>query len=126
MKPEIYAGILLLLIIAAAVINLCCLTDIANGITDLADQAGRAAALSQWDEANSYAQDAMSLWTRYANYTQTVLRQSEYDRAADALGRLLAAIYNREAGTAKGSADQVIETFQYLLNSERPTIPSIF
>ena len=126
MKPEIYAGILLLLIIAAAVINLCCLTDIVNGITDLADQAGRAAALSQWDEANSYAQDAMSLWTRYANYTQTVLRQSEYDRAADALGRLLAAIYNREAGTAKGSTDQVIETFQYLLNSERPTIPSIF
>lgn len=126
MKPELFAGILLLAIIFAAIGNLCFLSALVTEITELCQAAEEEALQGNWTDAEDAAEHAISLWNDHKGYTQTVLRQSECDRAADILWKLLSAIRNREEGTANGLSDQVNEVFCHLLETERPLFSSIF
>ena len=126
MKLELFAGILLALILIAAAGNLIVLTSLIRQITDLAQEAGRDAFDENWLEAEDAAETAMTLWTKYDVYTEIILRQSETDRVTEALGMLLSAVYNRESGTSRGAADHVTEVLEHLLESETPKAKSLF
>ena len=126
MKPELFAGILLFVIILAAIMNLCFLASLVKDITELSQIAAHEAFMGNWAEAESAAESALNLWSDHEGYTRTVLRQSECDRAADVLWRLLAAVCNKETDTVEGTAEQAVEIFRHLLEMERPQFSSIF
>lgn len=126
MKKEIIVGSFLILMLAAALVNIHFLTKLTDHVTELIEAAQTYAAEEKWDEAEKKIEEAARLWEGSDTYIHLVLRHPEVESATDSIYGLQAEIYAKESGAAKGAAQAVIARMKSLSSIEQVKFGSIF
>ena len=92
MKRELFAGLLLLLLIAGSLWNLRCADALTQNVADSLSRAEEAARRQEYAEALQALEKAQRDWDAKRSYTQVFFRQPDLDSLQDAfadLGQLL-------------------------------------
>ncbi len=126
MKKEIIVGCFLILMLAAAFVNIHYLNALTEDVVALVREAEGSAQNEDWAEAEKKAEAAAKLWTGSDTYTHLVLRHPEIESATDALYGLLEKVYAREAGAVKGAAQAARARIESLASIEEIRFGSIF
>ena len=126
MKKEIFVGAFLILMLAAAFVNIHFLNKLTGDIIVLIEQAEEAVLAENWRAAEENAEAAANLWDASDTYTHLVLRHPEIESATDALYGLLEQIYAQQGGAALGKALAAKARIQSLALIEEIRFGSIF
>lgn len=126
MKKELIIGCFLVVMLAAAFINIHYLNSLTDDLVSLIEQAEESVHKSDWDTAEKKAKKAEELWLESDTYTHLVLRHSEIEAATDALYGFLEQIYAREEGALKGAARAACSRLHSIANIEKIRLGSIF
>jgi TRAP-type C4-dicarboxylate transport system substrate-binding protein len=126
MKKEIFIGCFLLVLLAAALVNIYFLNKLTDNVTHLIEESEKSAEEKDWDKAEKKAEEAARLWADSDTYTHLVLRHPEVESATDAIYAFMAEIYGREEGTAKGAAQAAISRMKSISSIEQIKFGSIF
>jgi predicted RNase H-like HicB family nuclease len=126
MKKEIVVGAFLILMLAAALVNIHFLNKLTGNVVSLVREADSAAQREDWAEAERQAEAAAKLWVESDTYTHLVLRHPEIEAATDALYGLLSEIYAGEQGAVKGAAQAAEARLKSLASIEEIRFGSIF
>jgi len=123
---EISVIALLVLMLAAAFVNVRYLNKLTDDVTAAAERAAALAEAGKWDEAASEAESASKKWESKENYTHMVLRHSEIEECTAALNGFLKEIYMKEEGGVKGALAAVKSQMTSIASIERVKLGSIF
>lgn len=126
MKKEIIVGLLLVLLFAAALVNIHFLNRLTDDIIELVEASEQNAEAGNWNEAAAKAEEAAAKWAENNSYTHIVLRHSEINAATDAMYELLKEIYSENTGGVKGAAKGVTEHMTSIASIEEIKFGSIF
>ena len=126
MKKEMFAALLLLIIICAAFINIRLLENVTAEVLSLVDDAASEARAGDWSKAKMAAEKAAGSWEKHGSYTQIVLRHSEIDSVNSLIGELQKEIYLESEGGTKGVAGEIRTKLALMLEIERVKPGSIF
>jgi hypothetical protein len=126
MVKEPLVGCFLVLMLAAAIVNIHFLTKLTERVTGLIDEAEKSASEENWDKAVGKAEEAIGLWDGSDTYTHLVLRHSELESATDALYGFLEQVYAKEEGNAKGAAEAAKAHMKSISSIEQIKPGSVF
>ncbi|NLT12812.1 MAG: DUF4363 family protein [Clostridiales bacterium] len=126
MKKEIIIGCLLVIMLAAAFVNIHYLNKLTDDITHLIEESGAYAEKSDWVQAEQKAEEAAKRWSDSESYTHLVLRHSELESTTDAIYGYMERIYAREKESAKGAAQAAISRLKSISSIEKIKPGSIF
>ncbi|SHH53839.1 protein of unknown function [Sporobacter termitidis DSM 10068] len=126
MKKEIFIGCFLVLMLAAAIVNIHFLTKLTDNVVNLIEDSEKYAGQGDWETAEKKAEEAARLWSDSDTYTHLVLRHPEVETAMDAIYGFMEEIYAKEEGAAKGAAEAAISRMQSISAIEQIKIGSIF
>lgn len=126
MKKELFVGAFLLLMLAAAFINIYFLNKLTDKISVRIDDAITDVEKDNWSDAEKKAEQAVKMWRESDSYTHLVLRHSEVESATDALYGFAQQIYAHDAGGAKGAGASAKARVQSISEIERVHFGSIF
>lgn len=126
MLKEILVGCFLVIMLAAAIVNIHFLNKLTDDITRLIEESSRSAEQGDWDSAAKKAEEAVRLWSDSDTYTHLVLRHPETEDATDALYALLQEVYAKEEGAVKGAAGAAAAHMKSISSIEQIKFGSIF
>ena len=126
MLKEIIVGSFLVLILAAAIVNIHFLNKLTDNVARLIEESEKYAGNSDWNSAEKKAEEAVKLWSDSDTFTHLVLRHQETEDAADALYAYLQEVYAREDGALKGAAQAAIARMKSISSIEKIRFGSIF
>lgn len=126
MKKEIITGCFLIIMLAAAFVNIHYLDKLTDNVTKLIEESEAYAEKNDWDQAERKAEEAAKRWSDSDPYTHLVLRHSEIESATDAIYAYMEHIYAREKEGAKGAAQAAISRLKSLTSIEMIKPGSIF
>jgi hypothetical protein len=126
MKKEILVACFLVLMLAAAVINIHYMTKLTDSVTDLIEESEKYAKDEDWSNAEKKAEEAADLWTNSDTYTHLILRHPEIESATDAIYNFLAQIYAKESGAAEGAEKAAVARLKSISSIEQIKFGSIF
>lgn len=126
MKKEMIIGCFLIVLLAAALINIHFLNSLTDTVTQLIEESEKSAEQRDWEKAEKKAEDAANLWSNSETYTHLVLRHSEVESATDAIYAYMQQVYAKEGGSAKGAARAAISRMKSISSIEQIKFGSIF
>lgn len=126
MKKELFAGLVLLVMLAALLLNINQMNSLSDKIIESVQKTSQNAADDDWESAAQNAEKALADWLEKDAYTHIVLRHAEIDSITDSLYDLLEAIYNEEDGSVKSISRKTITNLQSVSDIERIRLGSIF
>ena len=126
MKKELFAVVILVLMILASIYNYRHLERITNDVLALVDRSLEQAETGNWDEARRLAEEAARLWTSYDGSTHIFLRHSEITDAEGVLYNYLQQVYDENTRTAKAARDAARARLEHLVQVEKLRPGSIF
>lgn len=126
MRKEVLAGVVLALMMAAAVLNVRALDSLTEEIVGYIALAEASAADGEWENAEKHVSAAIEVWTSRATYTHIVLRHTDIEAADEQLYSLLKDVYMQDKAAVKGSALEATERINSILSIERIKIGSVF
>lgn len=126
MKKELFAVVILVLMILASIYNYRHLERITNDVLALVDRSLEQAETGNWDEARRLGEEAAQLWSSYDAYTHIFLRHAEIVDAVGALYDYLLQVYDENLNTAKAALDAARARFEHLVEIEKLRPGSIF
>lgn len=126
MKKEIFAALLLLVILVLSIINTSCISHIANTVSDNVKEVSRLVSIREWEQAASLLEDTISYWRSKDDYIHSVLNHESADYMTDDLFELLGYIYSQDENTVKSHSQLVLIQLEDLNKFEHIRICSIF
>ncbi len=126
MKKEIFVGSFLLLMLAAAIINIHFLVKLTDNVSNMIEEAKNDASSGNWDQASEKAEEASRLWEGSDTYTHLVLRHTELEEATNSIYGFIEKIYAKEEGAARGAAEAAIARLKSISSIEQIRLGSIF
>lgn len=126
MKKEIIVACVLVLLLAAAVINIHFINKLTDNVTDLIEESAKYAMEEDWTKAEKKAEEAADLWTNSDTFTHLVLRHPEIEAATDAIYGFMEEIYAKETGAAEGAAKAAAARLKSISSLEQIKFGSIF
>ncbi len=126
MKKEIFAGVLLAVILLLALLNIHQLNRLTTDLVDRIETSEQYAMKGKWEEATKLAEEAADLWDQYDPYTHIVLRHAEIDTATANFYEFLKELYAENTGEARGAAEALKAHLTSILSIEQIKFGSIF
>lgn len=126
MKKEVFALVLLTLILLGNLWNQRRLTGLTGEMLDSIQAAYEEAEEGRWQAAGQAAGAALELWEREERYRGVFLRHPESDDTTDALCDLMGAIRARDEGALLGAYLSVRARIRCLLRMEKLRLASVF
>ena len=125
MIKELFATILLAIILVGAIINISVVNNLTGEISNLVAEAEVDAQNGYWDDAENKAETAADLWKSREMYTHIFLRHTEVDAATDAIYDLLKEVYSHDSDALKGAAQLATAHLESIGSAEKVTFGSI-
>ena len=100
MSREIFALLLIILLMASAGLNILTADRLCGNIGACLDRAEKAAAAKDWPGAEKAADEALKLWLDAESYTHIFIRHSEIDSCTDTFYELKEALLTESGNTA--------------------------
>ncbi len=126
MKKEILAVALLILVFAAAILNILYLEHRTQELLSWVDTSTDLAAQGQWQEATEAAKTALDTWEGMAHYTHIFIRHSEIDSTTYAFYQLLTDLYAQDYPAVKGNAQALSAHVENIAAMEHVTLGNVF
>lgn len=126
MKKEVFAVLLLVLILGISLLNSHMLNTLTNDLSDIVKECDTAASAEKWPEARKHIEDALSLWKKNDHYTHVVLRHSDIDSMTNDFYELLEHVYSENSGAVSGIARLVDAHLKSIISMEKIRLGSIF
>lgn len=126
MKKELIVGGFLILMLAAAIINIHYLNKLTDKVTHLIEESERYTADGDWSSAEKKAEEASHTWDENDTYTHLVLRHPEIEATTDSIYGYIEQIYSKDQGAAKGAAKAAIARLKSISSIEQIRLGSIF
>ena len=98
MSREIFALLLIVLLLAGSLLNISRAERLCAGIVENLDRAENAVEEKDWPGAKAAAEAALKLWQESRSYTHIFIRHSEIDSFSDAYFELKEAILSESEG----------------------------
>ena len=83
MKKELFAGLVLLVMLAALLLNINQMNSLSDKIIESVQKTSQNAADDDWESAAQNAEKALADWLEKDAYTHIVLRHAEIDSITD-------------------------------------------
>lgn len=126
MSKAVWAGIILLAILAATLYNIRYLDKLTGELLSLTETAQERAEAGDFQGAVSEAEQAARLWAEKDGYTHVLIRHSEIDSTTDAFYELLSDLHAQDALSARGSFEKLRAHLTSIASMEHITFGSIF
>ncbi len=126
MKKEIFAALLLLVLLALSYANIFVISTLCEDVSALVESAGDAAKAGDFEAAEASARRALELFERYAPYTHIVLRHMDIETLTHGFYELLGGIYLRSPGDALASAQLIVSELEDIREMESISWGSVF
>ncbi len=126
MKKEVMIGCFLMILLAAALVNIHYLNELTDNVTQLIEESVKSAERGDWQQSVTKGEEAAKLWTESDTYTHLVLRHPEVEAVTDSIYGYMEQIYAREEGAAKGAARAAISRLTSISSIEKIKLGSIF
>ena len=126
MIKEIITVFLLVLMLAAAFLNIQYLKVLIEDITELISESKNAAVAGDWGKAATTAKHAEKLWDDKTGYTHVILRHGEIDTVSDALYDYISCINEQDVKASGAAADKVKYHLDSIYKMEQVRFGSIF
>lgn len=126
MKKELFAVVLLALILGLSVLNTCAIKGLCGDLSDLVERSSNAADAGDWDSSARLLDSAMSLWREREGYTHCVLRHSDIETLTEAFYELSEHISTKDAPAAYSASELVKEHLDSIVKMETINLGSIF
>lgn len=126
MKKEIIAGVFLLVILVACLINIYFISELTDEMIQLIEDAEKLASAESWETAAARIETALKLWTDKDGYTAVVLSHDDIDEATEALYELLSKINAQSIDDITGAAQIAITCFEHIATDEQISFSSVF
>lgn len=126
MKKEIFALLLLLLIVAGCLLNLRHLKQFSENLLAEADAAWEAACIGDWERARSGAEALLEQWKNADGYTHIFIRHSEIGMTTEGICSFLGHLRAESPGDAYGAWQALRAQLESLYGMERLSFGSIF
>lgn len=126
MKKEIIVTCFLILILAAAFINIHYLDKLTEDVAVCINDAVSLASDEKWRDAEIKAEEAVKLWLNSDTYTHIVLRHAEIESATDLIYGFIQEVYAKETGAAIGAAQAAVERLKSIASIEHVKFGSVF
>lgn len=126
MKKEIFAALILAVILVLSLCNSAYLTKLTNSITDIVDKAEHAARLEDWDNASIQAQEALDNWKKSEKYYHTVLGHRDIDTVTQNLDSFLCNVEMQNLSGVMLYATHARESLENINDVEKIKIENIF
>ena len=126
MKKEIFAVLLLVLMLAGSIMNVLYLDGFIDELIDHIDISRQYADRAEYEPAIEELKHAIDKWAEADGYTHVFIRHSEIGIASDAFYTYLSDLCGQDGGNAVGSYERLRHTLTGILTMEYVTMGSIF
>lgn len=126
MKKELFALVLLLLIVAACLWNIRYLNAFTGALLEKTDAAWQAAQHGDWERARSEAEALLQQWTEAEGYTHIAIRHSEISMTTEAICAFLGHLSQESPGEAYAARCALRAQLESLCTMEQLRFGSIF
>lgn len=126
MIKEIFAGITLVILLAASLINVHFLGNKIDELSGLITEAEESAISGDWQKAAEKAAKASDKWQALDSYTHIFIRHSEIDGTTDAFFDLLGALYSKDPALTQSYSLALLVRLENIKGMEKVTIGTIF
>ncbi len=126
MKKEIFAALLLALLLSLSVVNTHVIDSLCNQLSQGVASAGQAAQRGDWEGSVQALRETMSWWEERETYARIVLRHTDIETLTDDFYELAEHIYTRDAGAVKSAVELVTEHLRGIAQMEAINLGSIF
>lgn len=126
MKKEIFAALLMLLLIAGAALNVRHMDKLTGQVGACLERSEAAAQRGDFDAALNALEAGISLWEKEHSYTNIFIRHPELDDTYDTFYELKEIILQKDSEAFPAAFQKVQYHLDCINFMERPTIGSIF
>lgn len=126
MKKELFAVLMLVIIIAACIFNVYYVSRMTEEILELISLSEQDALAGDWASAVASAEEAVKLWEGAEEYTHIFIRHSEIDSTTDEFYSMLAELYKEDMGGVKAAYKAVSSRIKSIIKMEIPTFGTVF
>lgn len=126
MKKELFAALLLVLILVLSLMNSSKLTKLTDEISGIIESCDKLAYAGEWEEAAASAETAIKTWESNDSYTHVVLHHTDIDSMTNDLYELLEHVYTKDAGAVSGISELVRTHLNSISSMEKIRLGSIF
>ncbi len=126
MIKEIFAGLTLLILLAASLINVHFLGNQIDELSGLISEAVETATSGDWQKATEKAVRASDNWQALDSYTHIFIRHSEIDGTTNAFFDLLGALYSKDPALTESYSLALLARLEGIKDMEKASIGTIF
>lgn len=126
MKREHWALLLLLLLVAAAWLNIISADRLTALVEDNLSRVERAANRGDFEAALTAFETAYQIWESHASYTQSFLRHPDVDAAAESFFSLQGVLEQGDSAALSSALRDLRYRLETIDRMERPWLGSIF
>ena len=123
---EIFAVVLLLLLVVGAILNVNHLDGIIQDIMERIDEAEVLASQGEFQKSANAIHSASMIWRDSSPYTGILLRHPEIDSCSDAFSELYSEICAEDYNRARGSFEKLRAHLTGVASMERLSFGSVF
>lgn len=126
MRRELIAAAVLILLLAAVILNSVCITRLAEELTETVDEAEASFDAGKFEASAAKAAEAAEIWNTSAKYTHVVLGHDDVGLLSDALFKLVEDIFAGDADTVRNTSEMVRLKLRNIARSETLSPGSVF
>lgn len=126
MKKEIFAALLLAVILTLSIINTACIDKITGTVSDNVAEVHSLVISHQWSEAEALLEETIDYWRSKDDYIHSVLNHEAADYVTDDLFELLGFVYSQDDAMSRSHSELILESLEDLRKFEHIHICSIF
>ena len=126
MRKELLVTLVFIAMLAAALVNVCCIEALADEVTSLVEAAADLMLAGDTISAEERATEAFRLWQSHGAYLNMVLKHSVFEACESDLIALLTEAYAGNAAGVLGMTEAVRRSMEAAVASERIRAASIF
>lgn len=126
MRREIFAGVLLLLILAGSIMNSKYAGGQIDDLLETLDESKQLAEIGSYAEAEELVASALEHWESLSVYTHIMIRHSSVDDVTNCLYDLMSFLGSADGGALRGAYSKAESCLKGIMEIERVTLQSVF
>lgn len=126
MKREIFAAVLLAVMLVCSIINTNQISTLTNTVESLVSQAVRLAEKGSWSDSVEHAVAALHTWQGASPYTDIILRHEKTEMTTDILYDFIRDLKTKNEINVTNTSEKLIEMLQNIKSMESIKLGSIF
>ena len=126
MKKEVFASILLALMLCFSVLNSVCIGKTIDGLSRSSARISELCSSGEWDSALGLTEGMISDWERRGWYLQTVLKHSDLNDVTEDFFELKSAVREKDTARAVTLCEHIESRLRSIRSLESIRLGSIF